>query len=265
MLQSPANKGSNQVDLSKTGTRMSDDLFSAPDGQFVQDAGRPRGNPLGFSLEFREGIALVTLREHKLAQNLLIENLSLEVPEVKFPFDVSGGAEQFRHHRCRLRTFVISIGQNDLVGLLSGLLDPARYGITNIDIVLEQGHGLLCGKWQVGKDSAPFTARFVAEAGSELSVRLGMMDVRILGPMSLPASALVAQLGRALKQLRVDVSDNAYLTFHPVRDLIRWLLPTSGWGAATSSSRTSPKSYAKRSQSSCPNWSWPCAPYTWAY
>jgi hypothetical protein len=87
-------------------------------GQDAQDPGleqrKTAGNPLGFGLEFRRGSTLVTLGGRPLTGGLRVERLELEVPEVSFPFDVSGGAEQFRHRRCRLRLLGLSLGQAEL-------------------------------------------------------------------------------------------------------------------------------------------------------
>ena len=129
------------------------------------------GNLLGFSLEFQKNTALVTLTDRKLHQHLDIEQITLEVPGVRFPFDVAGGAEQFRHHRCRLRTLVISIEQTSLESILVGLLDPARYGFSEIKVSLDGGQGWLSGNFKVGNQAAPFTARFAVEPGPEQSIQ----------------------------------------------------------------------------------------------
>jgi hypothetical protein len=159
-------------------------------------ASRAGGNPLGFSLEFCEGSALVTLQKRPI-EHLLVEKLALEVPNVTFPFDVAGGAEQFRHHRCRLRMLELTLSQDELGRLLTRLLDPARYGIVDVQVGIKHGQGLLSGQWQVGEQSASFTARFVIEAEEDLSIRVGWMDVRVFGPLPLPATALASQLNRA--------------------------------------------------------------------
>jgi tetratricopeptide (TPR) repeat protein len=207
---------------------MRDDGQGVP-GEPVAIARKTQGNLLGFSLEFREGIALVSLSDRKFKDRIQVERLSLEVPDVSFPFDVSGGAEQFRHHRCRLRTVVMSVSQNDLTSVLVEHLDPAGYGIENIRVRIEGGQGLIRGDWRVGEVSAPFIARFLAEAGTDLSLRLGFFDIRVFGFISLPAHTLVAQIGRALRSYRAEFKDVSFLMFQPVRDLMRWLLPNHGW------------------------------------
>jgi len=207
---------------------MQDDNQSVP-GEPIAIAKKASGNLLGFSLEFREGTALVSLQNRKFKDRVLLERFSLEVPDVSFPFDVSGGAEQFRHHRCRLRTLVASVHQDDLALALAEHLDPARYGIEKIQVRIGEGQGLIRGEWRVGETRHPFIARFLAEAGTDLSLRLGFFDIRVFGFISLPAHTLVAQLARALKAYRSELLDVSFLVFEPVRDLMRWLLPSHGW------------------------------------
>jgi len=207
---------------------MQDDGKSAP-GEPIAISRKASGNLLGFSLEFREGTALVSLQDRKFKDRVLVERLSLEVPDVSFPFDVSGGAEQFCHHRCRLRTVVVALHQDDLAAVLAEHLDPARYGLEEIRVRIGEGQGLIRGLWRVGEIRHPFVARFLAEAGTDLSLRLGFFDIRIFGFMSLPSHTLVAQLARALKSYRSELLDVSFLVFQPLRDLMRWLLPSHGW------------------------------------
>ncbi len=187
------------------------------------------GNQLGFSLEFREQSALVSLVGRQVTDCLRVDKLELEVPEVTFPFDVSGGAEQFRHRRCLLRFLSISIVQDDLARFLSDLFEPERYGIEQVEVTLDEGAGRLSGVFRVGSDSAVFSARFYVEPGADLTLRFGFFDIRLFGWLPVPASTLVAQIGRALASVHIEHEQLAFLVARPVRDLLRWLLPVNGW------------------------------------
>ena len=126
---------------------------------------KPRGNPLGFSLEFRDQTALVGLVDRRVTRALVIDRLEMEVPDVTFPFDVSGGAEQFRHRRCRLRLLKLSVGQADLAAYLTAALEPDRFGISLMDCSLDAGQGRLAGRFRVGAQQVEFSARFTAQPG----------------------------------------------------------------------------------------------------
>ncbi|HSA20905.1 MAG TPA: tetratricopeptide repeat protein, partial [Myxococcota bacterium] len=202
-------------------------------GQDAQDPDpelrKSAGNPLGFGLEFRRGSTLVTLGGRTLPGGLRVERLELEVPEVSFPFDVSGGAEQFRHRRCRLRLLGVSIGQAELAPWLEAALAEGQQGVAELRLALDGGEGWLAGSLSAGAQAAPFTARFAAEGIDDLGLRVGFHDLRLFGPLPLPASALVGRLARALAGWRVEQPSAGWLVCHPVRDLLRRLLPMHGW------------------------------------
>ncbi len=187
------------------------------------------GISLGFSLEFWENTALLTLADRKIEGGLVVNRIVLEVPGVRFPFDVRGGAEQFVHHRCRLRLLDISIRDDDMQVFLSRKLDPVRYGFEDIRVSLREDVGWLSGRFRVGSQQAPFTARFLVEATGEQAVRIGFYDIRFFGPMPLPACSIVAQLARALAPLGFEQQGYAFLVFNPLRDFTRWFLPIHGW------------------------------------
>jgi golgin subfamily B member 1 len=191
--------------------------------------GKAGGSSLGFALEFQNGVALVTLTDKSFERGWKVERLALEVPNVRFPFDFSGGAEQFRHSRCMLRHLELSVAAEDIVHFLVSSADVNRIGIEQVRVLTEKGAGWLGGIWRVGKDSAPFTARFVLEAAPELSIRVAFTDLRVYGWMPLSPVSLVGQLSQALGAYGIHWVDAAFLVFHPVRDFLRWLLPIHGW------------------------------------
>src|SRR5512140_2911108 len=51
----------------------------------------------GFELRLERGGAYVRLADQPIAPGLRLESLTLQIPDVKFPFDVGQGAGQFRH------------------------------------------------------------------------------------------------------------------------------------------------------------------------
>ncbi len=187
------------------------------------------GSALGFALEFREQTALVALSDRELGAGLCIDALELEVPDITFPFDVTGGADQFRHRRCRLRRLELSATGSGLADRLRELLAPERFGIEQPDLSLGPAEGRLSGVFRVGRQRAPFSARFHLDTGDEMQLRFAFHDVRLFDWLPVPASALVAQLARALKPLRFEQPAPFVLALRPVADLLRWLLPIHGW------------------------------------
>src|SRR5512145_2908353 len=56
-----------------------------------------RRSGTGFELRLERGGAYVRLADTPVEPGLVIDVLSIEVPGVKFPFNVGAGAVQFRH------------------------------------------------------------------------------------------------------------------------------------------------------------------------
>ena len=75
------------------------------------DAGR---GALGFALTFVDGQGVLALHDRPLRALARVDRLELEVPDLRFPFDLSGGVARFRHRRCRLRDLLLSVGTEEL-------------------------------------------------------------------------------------------------------------------------------------------------------
>src|SRR5512140_209536 len=99
----------------------------------------------GFELRLERGGAYVRLADQPVVPGLRLESLTLQVPDVKFPFDVGQGVGQFRH---RL---------SDLVEL-SVVLEPAAveaalaranlsaFGLENVRVALREGFAEIAGR-----------------------------------------------------------------------------------------------------------------------
>jgi hypothetical protein len=56
----------------------------------------------GFELRLERGGVYVRLENQPIAPGVRLEVLTLQIPDVKFPFDVGQGAGQFRHRLSEL-------------------------------------------------------------------------------------------------------------------------------------------------------------------
>ena len=195
----------------------------------AEEGSARQGNSLGFDLEFSDGLAQVSLRDRKLAGGVVLERLRLEIPSVRFPFDVSGGAERFRHQRCRLLEMRLSLAEEDLESLLRGALDPARHGIREPRLSLAEGCGRLEGTFVSGEQATPFSLRFFVQSGAGLGIRVLLADIRFFGWVSEVPLMLAVRLAQALKPLSLRAVAPAVLELDPVSDLLRRLLPRHGW------------------------------------
>ena len=78
----------------------------------------PKGDgTLGFSLNFLSGHGLLSVKNREFGP-FQVTTLELEIPEISFPFDVTGGAQRFKTLRCSLRHLVFGMttqGLNDAI------------------------------------------------------------------------------------------------------------------------------------------------------
>src|SRR5450755_4643008 len=88
--------------------------------------------PSGFELRLSEGRAFVGASGRPLTEGVVVRRFSMEIPEVRFPFDVTGGADRFRHQRCALRDLELSIDSSALERWLPQVLDLPTVGIDQL-------------------------------------------------------------------------------------------------------------------------------------
>src|SRR4051794_4430127 len=95
------------------------------------DAREPGPPALGFALTFVQGRAVVGIEQRPLAPLGRVDRLEMEVPNLRFPFDFSGGVARFANRRCRLRELVLSLPAVEVTSFLRsprlrdfGIFDP---------------------------------------------------------------------------------------------------------------------------------------------
>jgi hypothetical protein len=69
---------------------------------------------LDFALRFVDGRGLLDLRTPQRLEWVALEKLELEIPNLRFPFDVSGGPARFQTRRCNLSTATLVLEETAL-------------------------------------------------------------------------------------------------------------------------------------------------------
>ncbi|HEY2745069.1 MAG TPA: hypothetical protein VGL86_10620, partial [Polyangia bacterium] len=151
---------------------------------------------LPFALRFVDGKGVLGLGEKLPLALCDVERLELRVPNLRFPFDVSGGVTRFQNRRCDFGACEISVDGARLQAWLDGRTRLARLGIGGLCARLVKGRIELMARARVGDSVAAVTARVTLEAagGQRLVARLG--DVRLYG--FLPAPGPLVGLGIAV-------------------------------------------------------------------
>ena len=62
----------------------------------------PAVAPLSFAIDIEGGNGTLLLENRPLSRLARIEKLAMDIPDLRFPFDLSAGSAGFRHRRCRL-------------------------------------------------------------------------------------------------------------------------------------------------------------------
>src|SRR5205807_2154573 len=94
---------------------------------------------LDFTLRFVDGRGLLGLRERTPLEMVSLEKLELEVPNLRFPFDVSGGAQRFQTRRCVLSHIELRLEEERLQSWIDSRPQFARYGVRDLRVRVADG------------------------------------------------------------------------------------------------------------------------------
>ncbi|HET6346468.1 MAG TPA: hypothetical protein VFH51_16160, partial [Myxococcota bacterium] len=173
------------------------------------------------------GRGLLTTRDRRLGP-LTVKALALEIPDIAFPFDVSGGAERFKPRRCVLRHLALSLDTAGLEAILAaGALE--ENGLTHVKAVIHDGYIELAGLWHVGEARADFTCRAALLSSAPHELQVVFYDTRVWGWLPLPAALLPMYLRRALAFVPVHGNRAGIWILRPGESFVREVLPRAGW------------------------------------
>ena len=148
---------------------------------------------LGFALTFVEGRAVLGMEGRPLHPAGRVDRLEMEVPNLRFPFDFSGGVTRFASRRCRLRELVLSLSGAEAAAFLrSPRLED--FGIFDPQVAVAGGQLVLDATARVGEREVGFTARARLVPVPPRRARLAFHDLRVYGFLPVPAPMLVSAL-----------------------------------------------------------------------
>lgn len=196
-------------------------------------------NPLGLSLGFIEGMALVSLRDHAVASGLVIRALDLELLDVTFPLDLNGGAEEFQRRSTRLRTLVLELEVAAFARYLERGLAETGSPLKNVQLRAENGAIALEAELVLQDRRARVLAQLVFAPSEPREAKLVLSDVLELGYFPLSALSLPEQLEAAVRALLEPFGERSVESLHRtgagsialdvVGALFFGLFPRNGW------------------------------------
>ncbi len=150
---------------------------------------------LRLSLDFLFGRGYLAARDHRLAEWALVEELRLEIPDLRFPVSVGGGFDRFRHVRCQARHVRLSIPEPALRDRIAQIEDGVE-GFSDVHVVFLDGAIELSARSTILSASGWFACRLgvVPSHDDPALLRLTAYDYFSLGTLPCPTPVLVREL-----------------------------------------------------------------------
>ena len=150
-----------------------------------------------FRLTFVQGRGLLSLTGRDFEGLGRVDSLELEIPNLRFPFDLSGGVARFKNRRLRLRELALFVGSRELTGFLARA--PLKeFGIFDPHVAIAGSRLTLSARVQLGGHECEFTAAALVSPQPPRSAGLCVYDVRAYGFLPIPAPLVVTALFSAL-------------------------------------------------------------------
>ncbi|MBC7793010.1 MAG: tetratricopeptide repeat protein [Clostridia bacterium] len=183
---------------------------------------------LAFGLSFAAGKGLLTSRDVKLGP-FDLQVLELEIPNLSFPFDVTGGAERFKTRRCELKRLSVAVSGEAVAQLVAGA-NAHELGFIDLKSAMRDGHIELAGRLVSGSATADFTLRVALIPRSPDELAICFYDMRVYGSLPLPAPLIPTLLRRALDVpfLTSDERPSVWV-MTPGDRFVRTVMPLLGW------------------------------------
>ncbi len=182
----------------------------------------------GFAISFVGGHGVLSTRDRHVGP-LGVKSMALEVPNLAFPFDLSGGAEIFRSRRCMLRQLVLTLDNARLLELVQSA-NLGAHGLFDLRVAICDGFVELAGVFRVGEQSADFTCRAALMPSGPHTLQLVFYETRFFGWLPVPAALLPVCLQRAF---HFDATDGPMpagaWSMRPVETCARQIMPRGGW------------------------------------
>ncbi len=185
------------------------------------DAAAQRTGGLELRLEQRRAYAC--LSEKPIATGARVVDLTMEVPDVRFPFDVGRGASQFSRRLCELARVEVAVS-GELLAEVGARLDLPGAGLGSLALALRPRFVEGAGRLEGG---VPFTFQAAIEPEGDQVLSIVVYEVRLYGLAALPAAALPMRLARAA--VGFARQDGAALRIDALPAILRKLLPPRGW------------------------------------
>jgi len=180
---------------------------------------------LPLSLRFDGGQGILSLDE-PLEGAPRIERLEMEIPDLTFPFDLSGGTKSLRDRWLKVARLDISACLDDVPRAGQGH-SPVP-GLRDVELALCDGALEAVGRIDDGSGQTQFIVRYLPDVIEDRELVLRPSVMLLLGPPCLPATVVAAKLCESFEPIVERIGIDAAIGDIPARALRR-MLPPSGY------------------------------------
>lgn len=150
-----------------------------------------------FRLTFVQGRGLLSLSGRDFEGLGHVDSLELEIPNVRFPFDLSGGVARFKNRRLNLRELSLFVRAKEIATILSRA-PLADFGIFDPHVSIQGPRLTFCARVVLGGREVEVTILAAIAPSPPRSATLSIYGVRCYGFLPVPAPLVLAALCSAL-------------------------------------------------------------------
>ncbi|MDX2022066.1 MAG: tetratricopeptide repeat protein [Deltaproteobacteria bacterium] len=196
-------------------------------------------NALPLVVQIESGQGQLSLTSFGLSHVGRVDALAMTVPNLRFPFDLSGGSTRFANRRCQLNQLTLSLSANDVVRLLARA-PLAQVGILRPIVEMGPDGFTLQARVEVGSHGAELLAAGYFRVLQPRRLRVAVYDLRLHGFLPIGAPQVITALlkavcGSILDHGPADRPPFAYLqgptevVVEPLELALLDLFPMRGW------------------------------------
>ncbi|MCK5800178.1 MAG: hypothetical protein KAI47_23470, partial [Deltaproteobacteria bacterium] len=193
-----------------------------------------------FELSFVDGRGVLSLPAHTIGP-LLFDVLELDIPDLRFPVDMTGGVRSFRHRRCTVRRANLTIDIDTLASHFHDAL-PKEGGLVFANLgysAYDGGVFEIEGEVRLGAQETSFLFRGLIDPLLDGSMRVRLPELRVFAPFPIPAPLVAQTLLHAINDKRTNSHDDTSfarnftgcckIDVHPLALALLYTAAPMGW------------------------------------
>lgn len=155
---------------------------------------------LRMSIDFLFGKGFLTVRQQRLGAWGTLDELRMEVPDLRFPFDARGGHERFRRIRNQVDRFRVTLSESGLARAVNDAVEEIE-GFEDIRVRFAERTLVVTARCTLLSSDGAFAVRLAPAPGridAPLQLQLAPIRYVTFGRLALPVQVAFSELVRRL-------------------------------------------------------------------